>query len=345
MLLAAILHWLMGLGAAALALLALWPRSGLVARWRAARQLARRSRREDALKHLLHGEANRRSPALDSLAGVLRITTAKAAAVLADLEKRGLVSYADGGPKLTSEGRELALHVVRAHRLWESYLADQTGVAEADWHHQAERKEHQLTPQQAEELAARLGNPMRDPHGDLIPPPGGELAAEPGQTLNAAALNHPLMITHLEDEPEAVYAQLAALGLQPGMLVTVAEKNPQRVRFRTDHREHVLAPVLAENVFVSPLPETASAALPEAACLASLQPGQRARVAGLAPACRGAERRRLLDLGFVPGTEVAVELVSPAGDPVAYRVRGTVIALRREQANLIRILPQEALAA
>jgi DtxR family Mn-dependent transcriptional regulator len=154
-----------------------------------------------------------------------------------------------------------------------------------------------------------------------------------------------LMITHLEDEPETVYAQLVALGLQPGMLISITERSPQRVRFRTDHHEHVLAPVLAENVFVSPLPETASAGLPEEEYLSELQPGRRARVAGLAPACRGAERRRLLDLGFVPGTAVEIELVSPAGDPIAYRVRGTAIALRREQANLIRISTESVLAA
>jgi DtxR family Mn-dependent transcriptional regulator len=74
--------------------------------------------------------------------------------------------------------------------------------------------------------------------------------------------------------------------------------------------------------------------------LADLQPGQHGRVLGLTPACRGAERRRLLDLGFVPGTDVAVEMVSPGRDPTAYRVRGTLIALRREQAGLIRIAPE-----
>jgi Fe2+ transport system protein FeoA len=53
----------------------------------------------------------------------------------------------------------------------------------------------------------------------------------------------------------------------------------------------------------------------------------------------------LLDLGFVPGTEVSVELKSPNGDPTAYRVRGAVIALRREQAALIRTISIERAAA
>ena len=51
----------------------------------------------------------------------------------------------------------------------------------------------------------------------------------------------------------------------------------------------------------------------------------------------GAERRRMLDLGILPGTEIEVVMKSPMGDPTAYRIRDAVIALRKEQAELIRI--------
>jgi ferrous iron transport protein A len=56
---------------------------------------------------------------------------------------------------------------------------------------------------------------------------------------------------------------------------------------------------------------------------------------------RGAERRRLMDLGMLPGVEVSAEGTSPLGDPTAYRVRGTVLALRRVQARLIHIVPAD----
>jgi Fe2+ transport system protein FeoA len=65
--------------------------------------------------------------------------------------------------------------------------------------------------------------------------------------------------------------------------------------------------------------------------------GDSARVVGLSPALRGVERRRMLDLGLVPGTEVRLVRRAPGGDPVAYRIRGAVVALRREQADQIRI--------
>jgi DtxR family transcriptional regulator, Mn-dependent transcriptional regulator len=337
--------WLVVLGAVALLLLGFWPRIGLVARWQAARLLADRSQREDALKHLLHMEANQHSPSLESLAGALQIPTSNAAELIGSLEAHGMVSHIAGALRLEPAGRELALHVIRAHRLWESYLAEQTGVSEEEWHRLAERKEHQLTPEDAETLARRLCNPLRDPHGDAIPAADGALEADAGQSLNAAEPGVPLMISHLEDEPEAVFAQLVALGLQPGMRILVTEKSPQRISFRVDGKEQVLAPVLAENISVAPVPETAGMDLRETWRLAQLQPGQRAQVIELAPSCRGQERRRLLDLGFVPGTEVRVDVVSPSGDPTAYRVRGASIALRQSQASHIRIGMPEAVSA
>jgi DtxR family Mn-dependent transcriptional regulator len=115
------------------------------------------------------------------------------------------------------------------------------------------------------------------------------------------------------------------------------EKSSRRIRFWADGNEHVLAPVLANNISVVPLPEFKVEDLTEEEFLSGLRPGQQGRILGLSPACRGAERRRLLDLGFVAGTLVEVEMVSPGGDPTAYRVRGSVVALRREQAGLIRV--------
>jgi len=315
----------------------LWPRYGLLARWRQGRALAARARREDVLKHILKCEASGRVPRLDNIAGTLGITTGQAVDLLEDLEKQGMVSYEGGRLRLKGPGREVALHIVRAHRLWESYLADQTGVDEAEWHQRADRQEHLLTPQQTERLAAQLGNPTRDPHGDVIPPAHGDLPPEEGLPLHAVPADTPAVITHIEDEPAAVYAQICAQGLRSGMRVFVIERSDQRVRFWADGNEHVLAPVLANNIAVAPLPEVKASELAEEEFLAGLKPGQKARVIGLSAACRGPERRRLLDLGFVRGTEVEVEMTSPAGDPTAYRVRGSVVALRREQAGLIRI--------
>ncbi|MFO1501815.1 MAG: iron dependent repressor, metal binding and dimerization domain protein [Verrucomicrobiota bacterium] len=327
------------------AALIFWPKHGLIGHWREARRLSSRVLREDALKHVLKAEVNGEWPTIHSLAGALQIKPNRVAQLLGEMEARGFVSYAEGKLRLRKTGRDLALHIIRAHRLWESYLAEQTGVAEAEWHQRAEKKEHLLSPKQAADLAAQLGHPTHDPHGDAIPAADGELRAERGESLNSVSVGTPVRITHIEDEPEAVYAQLCAQGLRAGMRICVLEKTGAGIRFWADGAEHVLAPLLADNISVTALTGLPASDLFEEHYLSGLKPGERATVLGLSPACRGSERRRLLDLGFVAGTPVAIELVSPAGDPTAYLVRGTMVALRREQAGLIRISKQQALAA
>lgn len=69
--------------------------------------------------------------------------------------------------------------------------------------------------------------------------------------------------------------------------------------------------------------------------LDQLQHGQTATVVALTET--GANRRRLMDLGILPGTCIVMEMKSPLGDPVAYRIRGAVIALRRQQARQIQV--------
>jgi len=196
--------------------------------------------------------------------------------------------------------------------------------------------EHTLSPAEADVLAARLGHPAWDPHGDPIPTPGGELPAVERLTLAGALPGRTVEIVHLEDEPGEIYDALLAEGLGLGARLDVLERSEQTVRVRARGREWPLSAVLARNVSVRYLPVGESADEPIETLL-DLGAGQVGRVVDLSPACRGSQRRRLLDLGVVRGTEIVPELVSAGGDPVAYRIRGALIALRREQAEWIRI--------
>ena len=72
--------------------------------------------------------------------------------------------------------------------------------------------------------------------------------------------------------------------------------------------------------------------------LSDLKPGQQAEVINISENCQGAERRRFMDLGILPGTLITAEMRSPSGDPTAYIIRDAMIALRREQAQLINII-------
>ncbi len=309
----------------------------VIPRWRRARQQTERIRMEDALKHILGCEMSGDRFTVNSLAGALQITVDQAADLLLEMEHRGLLHAEADSIRLTLVGRQSALHILRAHRLWERYLADETGVGELEWHGQAEWHEHQLTPEEAEALAARLGNPTHDPHGDPIPGAEGEMLPHEGIPLISAQVNEPLRIVHIEDEPQAVFAQLLAEGLYPGMEVRLVESAPHRIRFWAGGDEHVLAPVVAANVTVArPLDNGDGNALASPR-LSDLAQGERGHVVRISDQCRGLERRRLQDLGFLPGAEIQAELTSTGGDPVAYRIRGALIALRKEQADLIQI--------
>jgi len=313
-----------------------WPRRGVIPRLLRWRRQSDRILLEDALKQLYHAEAAGRVSTVESLAGSLESTRGTALRLIERLTERGLARAEHAALSLTPQGQSYALRMVRVHRLWERFLADRTGVAPAEWHEQAELREHTLSEEQAQALSARMGHPRFDPHGDPIPTVTGDLPVRTGQPLSLLPIGSALVITHLEDEPREAYEQLLDRGLTPGTELRLLEATPTVVRFRLDGREHSLPSVVADQISAEPLPAGAELDEQVHGLLADLAPGESARVVRVSAACQGPERRRLLDLGIVPGTVVTAEFTSPGGDPVAYRIRGALIALRRVQAELIQ---------
>jgi DtxR family Mn-dependent transcriptional regulator len=165
-----------------------------------------------------------------------------------------------------------------------------------------------------------MGDPRYDPHGDPIPTADGEVPPRAGVALSALAPGQAAAVVHLEDEPRDVYERLVAAGLAPGTMLEVRERTPEHVRFAAEGAEHTIGSVMAMNVSVV-LPGGRVGSAGPAEPLSTLEPGATAVVVGIAPGCQGPQRRRLLDLGLVPGTVVTAEL----------------IALRKEQADWIRV--------
>ncbi len=324
---------------AAVMLLLFWPKRGLVPRWQQGRRMTRRVLSEDALKHLYKCEMGARTPSLASIAGTLNISLNETTKLIAQMEADGLVKTEQGEISLTDTGREAALHIIRAHRLWERYLAEETGFNEQAWHENAEQWEHSITPEDADVLSAQLGHPSHDPHGDPIPTASGDFRGHGGTPLSKLDAGSMARIVHLEDEPEVVYAQLLAEGLHLGEMVRITESNSNRVRFWANGDEHVLAPIVAANISVVQLEKTETIAeeIADSIRLSALEPGEAAVVLTISPSSRGAERRRLYDLGILPGTRITAEFESPSGNPGAYKIRGTVIALRESQAQHIKV--------
>ena len=307
------------------------PGWGLRARVRAAWAFRLRVRVEDALKHVYAVAERGGRASVESLAGALRMPARHAANVARLLHERGLAST-DDGLILTPAGQRIAQQIVRAHRIWERYLADELRAPPEELHHRADRREHHLTREQVEYLAAHLGHPQHDPHGDPIPPVDQRPEAAMGWPVTLMPSGMSAEIVHLEDEPRSVFTRLAGLQLEPGQRVVVRATAADRVVLDVDGRRHELSPVDAANIFV--VPAVAPAPAP-ARTLADLRVGERARLRRIG--INGFARRRLFDLGFTPGARVACAFPAAFGEPRAYRVRGTLIALRPEQARRIEV--------
>jgi DtxR family Mn-dependent transcriptional regulator len=320
--------------------LLIYPNKGILSVWKKSKYANKKILIEDALKYIYNCEYNNSSCSLNGIAGNLSISADDATDIIARLESMGLVSAKKDELNLTSDGRSYALRVIRVHRLWEKYLADETSVTENEWHQKAEELEHTLSPEQADQLAAQIGNPVFDPHGDPIPSSSGDLPTKKGKSLTEMKVGEFASIIHLEDEPNAIYSQLLAEGLYPGMQIRMMEISDKRLKFIANGEECILSPLIAENITVGII-KLEKPVEGKFKRLSSLKIGEEGTILGIAKALRGQQRRRLMDLGIVPGTKIEAELESLTGDPVAYRVRGTTVALRKQQTDKIYLLNEE----
>ena len=314
------------------------PRFGLLAFYRDWKAAHQRVQVEDALKHLLNREQGGRHASPESLAGSLDLPRVKTTSLIASMESQKLVESRGSELHLTAEGERWAMHVVRSHRLWERYLADEARMPLEKVHNEANRREHGLTAEQLDEMEAALGHPSHDPHGDPIPTREGKMLSDETTPLTAWQADRPARIVHLEDEPAIAYQQILATGLRLGQTIRILESTPQRYLLSDGENEYRLAPAVAANVHVAPLPY--GAVMPAGTIsLNELKHDQHAEIITLDEAVQGFTRRRFLDLGLTPGTQIYPELQNFFGDPRAYRVRGTLIALRKDQAAQIWVKP------
>jgi DtxR family Mn-dependent transcriptional regulator len=330
--------WLIACGIVLLVLFV--PRVGLVARYKSHRAAREREQLEDTLKHLLDREHQGRRASPESLAGTFGWSRSKVMRLIERMEGQGLIESRGTELHLTAEGERWALHVVRAHRLWERYLADEARMPLEKVHEEAHRREHRFTTAQLDDLDAALGHPTLDPHGDPIPTREGTIARVEGTPVTDWSSDLPARIVHLEDEPALAFRQILAAGLRLGQDIRVLEKSPQRIVLSDGENEYRLAPAVASNVHVAPMPESERLKR-EAIPLAELPHDSRGEIVLLDDAVQGFTRRRFLDLGLTPGTVISPEQENFFKDPRAYRVRGTLIALRTDQARRIWVKPVE----
>ncbi len=163
----------------------------------------------------------------NALAERLGVTAASASGMVKRLGELGLAEHEPyRGVALTESGRRVALEVIRHHRLLELYLVESLGVPWDRVHEEAEVLEHVLSEQLEERIAAQLGDPTHDPHGDPIPSRELVLESTRTQSLQSRSAGDRGRFTRVSDSNPEMLRFLAERGIAPGDDFEVIDKQP-----------------------------------------------------------------------------------------------------------------------
>ena len=183
----------------------------------------------------------------------LGVTPASASGMLKRLADEGVVEYEPyHGARLTPEGERIALEVIRHHRLIELFLAE---VLEMPWdrvHTEAEVLEHHISEELEELIAAKLGQPVRDPHGDPIPDRDLEVTVEDSVPLSELEPGEHGVFERVSDSDSSMLRYLAEREIQPGDRLLVQSREPfgGPLMVEIAGRTHSLGAQLAESIRV-----------------------------------------------------------------------------------------------
>ena len=183
---------------------------------------------EDYLKSI-YTLAEVESPVSTSrLAAARDVKPASVTSMVQRLAKLNLVDYEKHyGVVLTESGEKIALEVIRHHRLLELYLSEALGFGWDEVHEQADLLEHVISEKLEERIAAVLGNPTHDPHGDPIPAKDGTIVHQETRPLTAVSPGERVTITRIPDDGNSERLRyLAELGLMPGTEIIVTAVAP-----------------------------------------------------------------------------------------------------------------------
>jgi len=184
---------------------------------------------EDYLKaiHQIAEETAGATVQTQALADRLQVTTASVTEMIKRLDRLDLVRHSPyRGVALTPRGEQVALEILRHHRLLELFLVEQLGMAWEDVHAEADRLEHVISETLEDHIADKLGQPDRDPHGDPIPGRDGSVPSDPWLPLAAAASGTTVEILRVSDADPVLLQYLAERGLVPGACADVTLVDP-----------------------------------------------------------------------------------------------------------------------
>ena len=183
----------------------------------------------------------------------LGVTPASASGMLRRLAAEGVVEYAPyRGARLTPEGERIALEVIRHHRLIELFLAEVLGMPWDRVHEEAEVLEHHISEELEELIAAKLGEPALDPHGDPIPDRDLAVTSDESVPLTELEVGEEGVFTRVSDSDASMLRYLAERSIQPGAKLAIRGREPfgGPVIVQIGGHTHLLGPELAESMRV-----------------------------------------------------------------------------------------------
>ena len=188
-----------------------------------------------------------------TLASWLNISPGSATSMVKKLSERELLDYKPyEGFKLTGKGREIAVKVVRNHRLIELFL---TRVLDVPWdrvHNEAHQLEHALSDYVAERIANLLGEPQTDPHGSPIPDRNGRVGLYELRKLSTIDAGQSVVVARLDDEDPDLLRYVGDLGLYPETAVEILGREPfgGAIHLRVNGIERTLGVQAAEHIWI-----------------------------------------------------------------------------------------------
>jgi DtxR family Mn-dependent transcriptional regulator len=207
---------------------------------------------QDYLKGIYHLQ-HHGSVATNDLARHLDVSAASVTSMIRKLHDLQLVRHeAYRGVELTPAGRKVALELIRHHRLIETYLAEALGYAWHEVHAEAEKLEHHISEEFEDRIAAILGHPQYDPHGDPIPSKDGRLPQVSSTRLSEVPAGSTVRIRRVSDYDAAMLQTLTKNGMALGSKLVVTKTDKRgNIRLKVSDMHNCSMPqALADNVFV-----------------------------------------------------------------------------------------------
>ncbi len=209
---------------------------------------------EDFLKAVFTLQQQEERVSTNTLRDALNITAPSVTDMAQRLVAAGLVDYQKyRGVILTDAGREIALKVIRRHRLIELYLVRELGYELREVHGEAERLEHAVSDHFVESLARKLGNPQLDPHGDPIPSPEGVIAEQHLQALTDVLPGLRVTIARLKTNDSEMLQHMLDRGFRLNARIEIIERDPFKgpITALVDGKRRVIGHHVAESILVA----------------------------------------------------------------------------------------------